>query len=168
MPSILFGILTICSSLFKWNYLKTEKLFLNFSFRFCVLHQNLNIFNSKMIVIANAFPKLQTLKNLVRTLSKKRRFRTSFDSQHVKRSQTLVKSAWEYFYHICSSPWWEINWEVNLLLICQILGLFFNTLAADGKYRLQDCEILPLLVQMKLSKNRKKKFSEFSFSIYGI
>ena len=51
-----------------------------------------------MIVIANAFPKLQTLKNLVRTLSKKRRFRTSFDSQHVKRSQTLVKSAWEYFY----------------------------------------------------------------------
>ena len=99
MTKLLFGILTICSSLFKCNNLKTEKLFLNFSFRFCNLHQNLNIFNPKMIAIANAFPKLETVKNLVRTLSKKRRFRTSFDSQIVKASQTLVKSASEYFYH---------------------------------------------------------------------
>ena len=38
-----------------------------------------------MIIIANAFPKLQTVNILVRPLSKKRRFRTRFDNQHVKR-----------------------------------------------------------------------------------
>ena len=42
-----------------------------------------------MIVIANLFPKLQTVKILVRPLSKKRRFRTRFDSQHVKASKML-------------------------------------------------------------------------------
>ena len=33
-----------------------------------------------MIVIANVFSKLETVKDYVRQLSKKRRFRTSFDS----------------------------------------------------------------------------------------
>ena len=45
-----------------------------------------------MIVIPTFFQKLQTVKDLVKPLSKKHRFRTTFDSQHVKRSQTLVKS----------------------------------------------------------------------------
>ena len=53
-----------------------------------------------MIVIATLFGKLQTLKDLVTALSKKHRFRRPFDSQHVKRSQTLVKSAREHFHHI--------------------------------------------------------------------
>ena len=52
---------------------------------------NLNIFKKKMIVTANVFPKLQTLKNLDRPLTKKGLFRTSFDNQHVKGSQTLEK-----------------------------------------------------------------------------
>ena len=55
-----------------------------------------------MIVIANLLRKLQPLKNLVRRLSKKQCFRTPFDSQHVKRSQTLVKSACEDFHDIFS------------------------------------------------------------------
>ena len=46
-----------------------------------------------MIVIATLFRKLQIVKDLVRPLSKKHRFRTPFDSQHVKGSETLVKSA---------------------------------------------------------------------------
>ena len=45
-----------------------------------------------MIVIATLFRKLQTVKDLVRALSKKHRFRAPFDSQHVKGSHTLVKS----------------------------------------------------------------------------
>ena len=45
-----------------------------------------------MIVIGNVFPKLQTVKILVRPMSKKRRFRTRFDSQHAKASQILAKS----------------------------------------------------------------------------
>ena len=39
-----------------------------------------------MIVIANVFPKLPTVKNFVRPLSRKRRFGTRLDSQHVKAS----------------------------------------------------------------------------------
>ena len=46
-----------------------------------------------MIFIPTLFGKLQTVKDLVRPLSKKHHFRTRFDCQHVKGSQTLVKSS---------------------------------------------------------------------------
>ena len=39
------------------------------------------------------FRKLQNMKNLVRPLYQKHRSRTPFDNQHVKGSQTLIKSA---------------------------------------------------------------------------
>ena len=45
-----------------------------------------------MIVIPTLFRKLQTVKDLVRPLSQKHRFRTPLDSEHVKWSQTLLKS----------------------------------------------------------------------------
>ena len=70
MGSILFKIARICHSQFKYNYLKNENLFLNFLFHFCNLQQILTILKKKIIVIANVFPKLKTVKNLVRTLSK--------------------------------------------------------------------------------------------------
>ena len=56
-----------------------------------------------MIVIATLFWKLETVKDLVTPPSKKYRFRTPFDSQHTKGSQTLVKSSGEHFQHIFSS-----------------------------------------------------------------
>ena len=47
------------------------------------------------------FPKLRTGKDVVIQMSKKPlRFRTTFDSQHAKGLQTLVKSAQQHFYHI--------------------------------------------------------------------
>ena len=46
-----------------------------------------------MIIIPTLFRKLETVKDLVRPPSKKRRFRTPLDRQHVKASQTLVKSS---------------------------------------------------------------------------
>ena len=54
---------------------------------------NFKDFEKKMIVIASLLRKLQAVKDLVRLLSKKHCFRTPFDSQHVKGSQTLAKSA---------------------------------------------------------------------------
>ena len=45
-----------------------------------------------MMVLATLLRKLQTVKDLVTPLSKKLRFRTPFDSEHVKGCQTLVKS----------------------------------------------------------------------------
>ena len=46
-----------------------------------------------MTLINYVFRKIQTTKDVVRQMSQKRRFRIPFDSQHVKESQTLVKSA---------------------------------------------------------------------------
>ena len=44
------------------------------------------------MVLANVFPKLLTVKILVRPLSKKRRFRKHFDGQNVEVSQILAIS----------------------------------------------------------------------------
>ena len=45
------------------------KLFLILLFHFGIVHKILNILKKKMIVTATLFRKLQTLKNLVRSLS---------------------------------------------------------------------------------------------------
>ena len=67
-----------------------RKTFCDILFHFWNLHQILNILKERMIVIANVFPNLGTVKILLRPLSKKDRFRTHLDSQHVKASQILV------------------------------------------------------------------------------
>ena len=54
---------------------------------------NFKDFEKKMVFIATLLRKLQALRDLLRLLSKKHCFRTPFDSQHVKESQTLVKSS---------------------------------------------------------------------------
>ena len=45
----------------------------------------------KMILIANVFPKLQTVKSFASKLSQEDRFRAGLRSQHVKGSQMLAK-----------------------------------------------------------------------------
>ena len=144
MPSILFRILRTCNSQVKCNYLKTKKLFLNFLFHFWNLHQILNILKKKMIVIANVFPKLHTVKNLFRTLFKRRRFRVCFDSQHVKASQILANSPWQRYYHVFSSFSGKLIWKMNPLVLVKILLVFVNTYTVDNKYRVHVSENLPL------------------------
>ena len=46
------------------------------------------------------------------------------------------------------------------LVLGEILRVFVNRLTADDKYRVQDCENLPLPIQMQLSEKRKT-FSQF-------
>ena len=120
---------------------------------------NLNVFKKKMIVLANVFPQLKTVKNLVRPLFKKRRFRTSFDSQHVKGSQKLVKSSWEHFYQIFTSLCWEMIRKISPLFKFENISVFLNTWTADYKYSVSDCENLQFPIQMQLS-SKPKTFSE--------
>ena len=141
--SILFPIVRICPSVFKSSYLKNKKHFLGFLFHLWNLHQIWNIFKKKKIVIANIFPKLGIVQCLITPLTIQRRLKTSFDSQHVRRYQTLVKSSWEHFYHIFSSLWGEIIWKISPWLKFEIIGLFVNTWTADYKYPVPDCESLP-------------------------
>ena len=91
MTNILFLIVRICCSRFKGNCLKNENLFLNFFSHLPNIHPILNILKKKVIVIALVFPKLHTLKDLGRPLSKKRCFTTPIESQHVKRTPNLCE-----------------------------------------------------------------------------
>ena len=73
----------------------------------------------KIIVIATLLRGFQAVKNLVILLSKKKHcFRTPFGIQHVKGSQTLVRSAWEYFHHIFSSLLENLSWKISPLVMC--------------------------------------------------
>ena len=88
---------------FETQLSEKQKPFSNFLFQLWILYQILNILKEKMIVIANVFPKLQTLKIFVRKLSQEHRFRTGFGSKHEKASHLLSKSPTEWFYHVLLS-----------------------------------------------------------------
>ena len=148
--SILFRIVRIWCSLFKSSYLKNKKYFLGFLFNLWNLHEILNIFRKKKIVIASLFPKLVTVQGFVTPLTIQRRLKTSFDSEHVKRFQTLVKSSWENFYHIFPSLWGEMIWKISPWLKFEIIGLFVNTWTADYKDPVPDCENLWFPIQIQL------------------
>ena len=151
ITSILLRIVRICRSLFKSSYLKNKNHFPGLLFHLWNLHQISNIFKKKKIVIANVFPKLVTVQGLVTPLSIQRILKTFFDSQHVKRFQTLVKSSWEHFYHIFSSLWGKIIWKTSPWLKFGIIGLFVHTWTAHYKYPVPDCENLPFHIQIQLS-----------------
>ena len=73
MASILFKVVRIGNSQFKWNYLKNENR-------------------------VNVLPKLKTVKIFVTKLFQEQRFRMGFGRQHVKSSQLLAKSRWEHIF----------------------------------------------------------------------
>ena len=148
------------SSLNQMQFSVKLKTFSGFPFHFWNLHQILNILKQQMIVIASLLQKSQAVKDLFRPFSKKKCFRTPFESQHVKASQTLVNSTWEHFHHIFSSLWENLTWKISPLVICQILGIFRNTLTANDKYAFLDWENLPTPTQMQWSF-KPKTFSDF-------
>ena len=112
------------------------------------------------MAIANVFPKLQTVKNFARLLCKERCCGKLFDTQHVKMSQILAKSPLEHFYHMFSSFWEKLIWQISPVLLREILGIFFNTLIVERRYPIEDWENVPLPIQTQLY-GKRKKFSEF-------
>ena len=104
-----------------------------------------------MIAIPTLFQKLQNVKKLVGPFSKKHRSRTPFVSQHVKGSQTLVKSSEEHFHQIFSSLWETLILKISPLVICWILGVCRNTLTANDNHSVGDCVNLSSAIQMQLS-----------------
>ena len=151
ITSRLFRIVRICCSLFKSRYLKNKNHLLGFSFHLWNLHHISNISKKSKIVIANVFRKLATVQGLVTPLTIQRRLKTSFESQHLKPFQTLVKSSWEHFEHIFWSLWGEKIWKISTWLNFHIIGLFANTWTADYKYPVPDCENLLFPIQIQLS-----------------
>ena len=123
----------------------------------------MHIFKKKMTLIAEVFPKLRTRKNLVRSTSKKSRFKGTFGKQHGKQAQTLLKFEWKHLYRIYWSLWRQLTSKKSLLVICKISRLFPNTLSADGKYSLLNRHNLMQPIQMQLSR-KLKTFYEFFFA----
>ena len=107
-----------------------------------------------MIVAPNVFPRVETVKILVRSLCKKRRFRTRFESQHVKASQKLAKSPWEPFCHVVSSFSENLIPKISPLILLEVLAVFVNRLTANGKYPVQDSGNFQLPIQMQWSQKR--------------
>ena len=150
MTNILFKNVRIFHSQLKYNYLKNKKLFLNFSFHLWQLHQILNILKQNMMVVANIFQKLKTVKYFLWLLSKRSWFRTRFDSQHMKVAQILEKSPWERFYHVFYHS--QGCWFGKCL---KVLVVFVNRLTVDGRHPVQDSQNLRLTIQMQLSEKRR-------------
>ena len=132
-PSILLKILRISNSQLKFKYLKKPKVFSQLFVPFVESTSILNILKKWMIVIANEFSKLETVKILLRHLSKSCCYRTRFDSQYVKASQIILKSPWERFSHVFSSFSGKLIWKMSPLVLGEILLVFFNKLTPNFK-----------------------------------
>ena len=129
----------------------------------------LNLSKKKMTLIPHIFLNLQTPKNVVRSMSKKSRFREPLDKWRRKRDETLLKSERQHFYHIYWSLWRILELKKSIWVIWKVLGLFVKPLTADGKYSLLNRGNLLQHFQMHLSQKRKI-FSEllFSFSKFRV
>ena len=80
-------------------------------------------------------------------------FRTSLANQHVNGYRTLLESAWQHLYPIFSSTWYKS--ETSLLVRCEILRLYVNTLTVDGEYFGHKRENLQQPIQKQLCKKQK-------------
>ena len=80
---------------------RKQKTFSEFFSAFLKSNLNFEHFQKKkMTLIADVFQKLQTQKNLVRSMPKKSPFKGSFKKQHDKCAQTLLKCQGQLLYHI--------------------------------------------------------------------
>ena len=68
-----------------------QKIFSEFFFAFFKSALNFEHFQKKMTLIAYAFPKLTTTKNVLRQMPKSSRFREPLDKRHGKRAEALIQ-----------------------------------------------------------------------------
>ena len=66
-------------------------------------------------------------------MPKKPSVRTFMDSEYVKGSETLHKSSRQYFRHIFWSLWKNISSKSSVLVVSEILRLFFNNMLKGPK-----------------------------------
>ena len=93
-------------------------------------------------------------------MPKKPRVTTLMNSQHVKGSETLLKSARQNFFQIFRLFRKKIRSKISVLLVTEMLTLFVNILTPNDKYCLSKSECLTQPILMLLCQNQKI-FSEF-------
>ena len=88
-------------------------------------------------------------------------FKTTFDSQRVSVSKTLLKSAQQFSYPIVAFSD-KLRLETSFFLVkFEILGLFVNKLTTDDKYSRHNRNNFRQSIQMQLSKKAKTFFQFF-------
>ena len=107
-------------------------------------------------------------KNRVTKMPKKPSVRILMDSQQVKRSESLPKSARQYLCNIFWSLWREISSKSFVLVVSELLILFDKILTPDDKY----CPSVKASVycyQFKCSYlNIKKYFLKFFLHFWNL
>ena len=122
----------------------------------------MNILLKKITVIAYVLWNLRTVKDVVRQMSKKSRFRKPLHKKHGKRVQTLLQSPRHYSFYIYWPQWIQLSWKKSLLAICKVLGLFVNTLTVHDTNSLPSIGNLTQLIQRQLPK-KQRTFSQFFY-----
>ena len=122
-----------------------------------------------MTLIAYLFLRLRPGKVVVRYMCKKSGFKLPCQKEHGKRVSTLFKSDRQYLRHIYCSTGRQLSCKKSLLVICQRLRLFLNTMSAVEKCSLSNRDNLMQPIHMELSE-KLKTFSEFfrEFSKSGL
>ena len=125
----------------------------------------MNILKNRMTLIAHLFLKLPPAKNMVRCMCKKSRFRLPFQNEHFKRVSTLFKSEWQHLQQIYCSTERQFSCKKSLLVICQRLRLFVNTMSAVAKCTLPNRDNLMQPIHMQLFQ-KIKTFPRF-FNVFS-
>ena len=125
----------------------------------------MDIFRKKMTLIAYLFLRLRLAKNVVRYMCKKFRLRLTFKKEQGKRVSTLFKFERQHKWHIYYSMGRQCSCNKSLLLRCQRLRLFVNTMSALDKWSLRNRDNLMQPIHMQLFQ-KLKPFSRF-FSAFS-
>ena len=120
----------------------------------------MQIFLKKMTLIAYLFLRLPPAKSVVRYMCKKSRLWLPFQKEHAKRVSTLVKSERQHLRHIYCSTGSQLSWKKSLLVICQRLRLFVNTMTAVDKCSLPNRDDLITPIHLQLPQ-KQKSFCSF-------
>ena len=104
---------------------------------------------------------------MVTTLTIQRRLKIPFESQHVKRFKTPVKSSWEHFYHISSALWGEIIWKISPWFKFEIIGFLLTHGLPIRSILLRIVRIFRSLFKSSYIKN-KKHFLSFLFHLWNL
>ena len=103
MTSILFLVEDNLMQPIQMDLSQKQKGFCQFFCAFFQSKSNFEHFEKKMTLIAYVFPKLRTLKDVVRKISAKSCFRGHLNRQHGKRTKTLTQYHEQHLYHIHGS-----------------------------------------------------------------
>ena len=151
----------------KMKLSQKQKIFAQFFAAFLKCRRNFEYFEKNYEPHKCCISVITETENVVRYMSKKSRFRVSFDKRHGKHGQALCIFTSQHLYLIHWSLPSQLSWKTSLLLARHILGLLVNTLAADEMYPGLNRDNLMIPIQMQLSQ-KQRTFPKFLLHVWNL